>query len=100
MDGGAKLSWDWMTQHMPRVVSMMKAEREAGRGSQLNECWRAGVVRGEPGMFWATEGKVSVGTPPAQQLVPREVMALMQAFPGSAVLMLAGQIVGEEHGPQ
>lgn len=100
MDGGAKLSWEWMSQHMPRVVSMMKAEREAGRGSQLNECWRAGVVRGEPGQFWASEGKVSVGTPPAQHLVPAEVMALMLAFPGSAVLMLAGQIVGEEHGPQ
>lgn len=100
MDGGAKLNWAWMEQHMPRVVSMMKAEREAGRGSQLNDCWRAGVVRGEPGMFWASEGKVAVGTPPAQQLVPVEVMALLQAWPGTAVLMLAGQVVREDHGAQ
>lgn len=100
MDVGQKRSWQWMTEHMPRVVAMLKAERQAGRGSHVDDCWNRGVKNGEPGAFWATEGTVSIGVPPQQQLVPPQVMALMQAFPGSAVLMLAGEIVGEEHGPQ
>lgn len=100
MDGGAKLSWEWMTQHMPRVVALMRGEREAGRGSQLNECWRAGVVRGEPGQFWASEGRVSVGTAPAGELVPAELLPLLQKFPGAAVLMLAGKLVGQDDGAQ
>lgn len=100
MDGGPNRSWQWMVDHMPRVVSMLREERKAGRGSQVDDCWRRGVIGGEPGLFWASEGSVSIGTPPEQALVPAEVMALLKAFPGSAVLMLAGQIVGEQHGAQ
>lgn len=100
MDGKPKLSWQWMTEHMPRVVALLKEERKAGRGSHVDDCWRRGVVGGEPGLFWATEGAVSVGVPPDLALVPAQVLALMKAFPGSAVLMLAGQIVGSGDGAQ
>lgn len=100
MDGGQKRSWQWMTEHMPRVVAMLRQERKAGRGSHVDDCWKRGVLGGEPGAFWASEGAVSIGVPPKAELVPPAVFALMQAFPGSAVLMLAGEIVGEEHGPQ
>lgn len=89
-----------MVEHMPRVVAMLKEERRAGRGEHVDDCWRRGVIGAEPGAFWASEGTVSIGVPPAQQLVPPQVFALMQAFPGTAVLMLAGEIVGEQHGPQ
>lgn len=97
MDGGVKRSWQWMAEHMPRVVAMLKEERKAGRGAHIDDCWRRGVVNGEPGLFWASEGAISVGVPPNQSLVPADVMALMKAFPGSAVLMLAGQVVGGQH---
>lgn len=101
MDGGtAKRSWQWMTEHMPRVVAMLKEERRAGRGAHVDECWKRGVVGGEPGLFWASEGAVSIGVAPDQALVPANVLALMKAFPGSAVLMLAGQVVGGQHGAQ
>lgn len=99
MDGSQKRSWQWMADHMPRVVAMLKEQRRAGKGALVDACWKRGVLGSEPGVFWASEGTVSIGVPPVDALVPRQVLALMQAFPGTAVLMLEGEIVGEEHGP-
>lgn len=58
-----KLSWGWMAQHMPGVVELIR-EHKAHQGAlHVNECWRRGVLLGEPGWFYAREGSVSVGTP-------------------------------------
>jgi hypothetical protein len=101
MDGKQqKRGWQWMAEHMPRVVALLKEERAAGRGAHVDECWRRGVVGGEPGMFWAREGAVSVGLPPDRAPVPPEVLALLAAWPDAVVLMLAGQMVGGPHGAQ
>jgi hypothetical protein len=88
-----RLNWAWMGQHMPRVVALLKERRAAGDGALIDECWRRGVIKREPGWFYAAEGAVSLGTPPGQELVPPEVAALRAAFPTTATLMLRGQMV-------
>lgn len=58
-----KLDWSWMAQHVPGVVGQLREWRQAGEGDHLNECWRRGVVRLEPGWFFAREGAICIGTP-------------------------------------
>lgn len=66
-----KLDWSWMQQHVPGVVAQLREWREAGEGEHLNACWRHGVVRLEPGWFFAREGAICIGVPwePADELL-------------------------------
>ena len=57
------LDWSWMESFMPGVVSMIKERRAAGLGKHVNECWKRGVIKGEPNWFFAREGSVCIGTP-------------------------------------
>lgn len=95
MDGGKK-SWAWMQEHMPRTVGLLREKRAAGQGALIDECWKRGVVMGESGWFWATEGAVSIGVPPEGALVPPEVLALMKAFPTRVALFLRGEAVNAQ----
>jgi hypothetical protein len=62
MDKG-KVRWDWLPAHMPGVARLL-AERRAAVGAEwVNECWRRGVVEGQPGWFFAAEGPLAVGMP-------------------------------------
>ena len=65
-----KLDWTWMEQHMPNVVRQMREIREAGEGSHLNECWRRGVVIGQPDWFYAREGAIALGTAFREHRIP------------------------------
>lgn len=57
-----KRNWSWIKEFMPNVVALL-AEYRAGEGAHLDECWQRGVLRGEPGWFFAQEGAVCLGTP-------------------------------------
>lgn len=57
----SKLEWNWMVHFMPGVVAQVREWREAGESEHINECWRRGVLLGEPGWFFAREGPVTVG---------------------------------------
>lgn len=60
-----KQSFDWLPAQMPRVAALMKARRAQDGDAHVNECWRRGVVAGEPGWFFAVEGALAVGVPDA-----------------------------------
>lgn len=82
-------SWAFMTEHMPRVVAMLKQHRERGEGAHLDECWKHGVVDGEPGWFFAAEGGVHVGT-----LWPEAMQTVIDLRAQAEALVRGGQVVG------
>lgn len=57
-----KQRWDWLPARMPGVARILADKRKEVGTDWVNECWRRGVVLGEPGWFWASEGALSVGT--------------------------------------
>lgn len=65
MDKETKQSFGWLPAQMPRVAAMMKTRRAKDGDAHVNECWRRGVVAGEPGWFFAIEGGLAVGVPAA-----------------------------------
>ena len=65
MDKGWKQRFDWLPAQMPRVAALMKSQRQKHGDAHVNECWRRGVVLGEPGWFFAVEGSLAVGVPAA-----------------------------------
>ena len=58
-----KKDWSWMQQHMPGVVALIRSKRQELGAAFVNTCWRRGVLRCEPGWFYAREGAVAVGVP-------------------------------------
>lgn len=60
---GGEPRWSWLPAHMPGVARLMLEKRRALGNEHVNECWRRGVVHGEPGWFFAREGPLAVGTP-------------------------------------
>jgi len=100
MDKG-KRDWVWMEAHMPEVVRQLREYREGGEGAHVNECWRRGVVCGEPGWFFAREGPITLGTPfdrlPGSLLGEVERHAFRS---GGAVLMLAPLPQGRQLQPR
>lgn len=54
--------WGWLPVEMPGVTRLMKEKRAKYGDQWVNECWRRGVVDGEPGWFFAGEGALMVGT--------------------------------------
>jgi hypothetical protein len=54
--------WDWLPAQMPGVVALMADKRRELGAAWVNECWRRGVLAGEPGWFFASEGSLMVGT--------------------------------------
>jgi hypothetical protein len=57
-----KQTWAWLPVQMPGVARLV-AERRAQHGDAwVDECWRRGVLLGEPGWFFAGEGALMVGT--------------------------------------
>jgi hypothetical protein len=86
-----------MAQHMPQCTAELREIREAGEGAHLDECWRRGVLGGEPGWFFAREGPISLGTPfdaPPPGSVRGEIERASYA-PQGQILMLAAF----PHGP-
>lgn len=55
--------WDWLPKMMPNVAQMVSEKRKLYGDAHVNECWRRGVIKGEPGWLFAREANVAVGTP-------------------------------------
>ncbi len=58
-----KKSWEWMKEHMPTVVAMLREYRDLGEGAFVDRCWHNGVVLGLPNWLYAREGVIAVGVP-------------------------------------
>lgn len=55
-------SFKWLPEQMPGVSALINARRKQDGAAWVAECWKRGVVGGEPGWFWAGEGALMVGT--------------------------------------
>jgi hypothetical protein len=55
--------WSVVVPLMPGVKALINEKRKEWGAAWVNECWKHGVVLGEPGWFFAREGAVAVGTP-------------------------------------
>jgi len=69
-DATTKKDWSWLPAHMPRVAALIAERRRKHGQAWVAECWRRGVINGEPGHFWACEGPINIGTPPAGWVEP------------------------------
>ena len=56
-----KRRWDWLPMHMPGVAKRLAEKRAELGDAWVDECWRRGVIRREPGWFCAIEGALMVG---------------------------------------
>jgi hypothetical protein len=76
--------WVWVPLLMPGVAKLMAEKKlQLGR-AHVNKCWEYGVIRREPGWFFAREGALAIGTPwPAIA-----EMAGWQATPSQAMVFL------------
>jgi len=82
-------SWAFVKEHMPGVVRLLKEKRDKGQSAHVDECWRRGVVKGEAGWFFASEGGVHIGAlwPDAIEAL-QALRAAAEIVPGGALLPL------------
>ncbi len=77
--------WDWLPAFMPGVARQIAERRSSEGEAWVAECWKRGVINGEPGWLFAAEGSLMVGTP-----IGIEPIRLWQeqriAHPGAALL--------------
>ena len=86
MDKVERKRFDWLAAEMPRVVVLLRERRKADGAAHVNECWRRGVLLGEPGWFFAREGAVAVGTPDSKWSWPE--LDGLPNLPGQALLLM------------
>ncbi len=60
-----KKDWGWLPKHMPGVAVVIAEKRALHGAAWVNECWHKGVVEAQPGWFFAAQGSMAVGVPPA-----------------------------------
>lgn len=53
----------WLPAAMPGVAKLMAEKRRVLGNAHVAECWQRGVLKMEPGWFFAREGALSVGVP-------------------------------------
>lgn len=78
----------WVAAAMPLVPARIKALRQEHGDAHVNECWKRGVIAGEPGWFFARQGSVAIGAPfvgkegaadwGGMQLQPDQVVVLIK----------------------
>lgn len=53
----------WLPSAMPGVARLMAEKRVKFGAEHVAECWKQGVINGQPGWLFAREGTLAVGTP-------------------------------------
>lgn len=102
--------WSWLPAQMPGVAKLMADKRASYGNAHVNECWKRGVVMGEPGWFFAREGALAVGTPwdtpvlanfAALQITSSQALVVMKE-PANGTQPTAGIPLNEVtgHGPR
>lgn len=86
--------YEWVMTAMPLLPARIRDLRAQHGDAHINECWKRGVVRGEPGWFFARQGTVSLGAPftgaegladwGAMALKPDQVLVLLRPPEASA----------------
>jgi hypothetical protein len=81
-----KRDWKWLPAQMPGVALLMAERREAWGNAHVNLCWQHGVLKAEPGWFFAREGTLAVGTPWDEPVLAN--FAALQVTSTQALLMM------------
>lgn len=79
--------FDWLPAEMPGITAMVKARRVKDGDAHVAECWRRGVLGGEPGWFFAREGPLAIGTPDPTWLKWPELENVPGALGGAMLMM-------------
>lgn len=59
---GKENRFAWLPAAMPGVAKLMAEKRRLLGNEHVAECWKRGVLKLEPGWFFAREGALAVGT--------------------------------------
>lgn len=62
----SKNRWAWLPEFMPRVRALLAEKRKLLGDAHVNKCWELGVLKQEPGWFFAREGAIAIGVPDGQ----------------------------------
>lgn len=84
--------YDWLPAQMPGVARLVKEKRAQLGDAHVNECWRRGVLEGEPGWFFAREGALAVGTPWGELVMANFAAASVTS--SQALLVIKGRADG------
>jgi hypothetical protein len=87
MSGGSGSKWAWLPTAMPAIAKLIAEKREKHGAAWVGQCWERGVLKHEPGAFFAAEGALMVGTPANVDLVA-DFLGLQVKFPSAALLIL------------
>lgn len=87
--------WTWLPAVMPGVARLLREKRSQFGDAHVNECWRRGVIDGEPGWFFAMEGTLAVGVPDDDKRLAW-FAGLLKLSPSAALLDLRNPEV--QHG--
>ena len=79
--------WGWLPAAMPGVAKLLAEKRRLYGDAHVNECWKRGVIDGEPGWFFAMEGTLAVGQPDNDQRLAW-FAGLLKCSPTAALLDL------------
>ena len=93
MDKTETRNWKWLPAQMPGVARIMADKRAQLGDDHVNECWKRGVLKQEPGWFFAREGALMVGTPWPDDLITSEQWRLTNT---QALVMMRD--VEQQHG--
>lgn len=80
--------YGWIEAAMPLLPQHIRDARRKYGDAHVNECWKRGVVQGQPGWFFARQGTVALGAPfvddaglagwAATHLQPDQVLLLLR----------------------
>lgn len=84
--------WRHVLQLMPRVNQRLAQKRRELGAAHVRECWRRGVINGEPDQFFVAEGSLTLGALPSDlsMLDLWRDPATKKAFPGAFMVLIAG----------
>lgn len=89
--------WGWMPQFMPRVHALIAERRNEDGAEWVAHCWAQGVVRGEPGWWFAAEGSLAVGVVTDLQMLTMWHRLRAETGADAAVLILPPKPAGWTH---
>jgi hypothetical protein len=62
-EGERKNRFAWVADALPKLPPRIRELRQRHGDAHINECWKRGVVMGEPGWFFARQGVAAIGAP-------------------------------------
>jgi len=84
--------WRHLLELMPQVNRRLAEKRRELGADHVRECWRRGVLNGEPDQFFVAEGAITLGAWPSDLSMLDLYLdpVTKRAFPGAFLVLLHG----------